>query len=206
MQIFDITRTLGLDTLSIPDDPAFESAKIASIQNGDIFNLRRLVISSHSGTHLDAPYHFFDDQSSLDQLPINRFVLEAQVIYIQNPKKISLQEIENYPIKPGQAILFKTKNRYLPRDTFSEKFVDLAEPAARWLVQKKISLVGIDYLSIERFDDDTFPVHQILLGSSILILEDIDLSQIEPGLYQLSCLPLKFKNADGAPCRAILIK
>lgn len=206
MQIFDITRTLGLDTLSIPDDPAFESAKIASIQNGDIFNLRRLVISSHSGTHLDAPYHFFDDQSSLDQLPINRFVLEAQVIYIQNPKKISLQEIENYPIKPGQAILFKTKNRYLPRDTFSEKFVDLTEPAARWLVQKKISLVGIDYLSIERFDDDTFPVHQILLGSSILILEDIDLSQIEPGLYQLSCLPLKFKNADGAPCRAILIK
>jgi len=206
MNIFDITRTLGMDTLTISDDPAFESTQILAIQNGDIANLNRLLMSSHTGTHLDAPYHFFDNLSPLDQLPVKRFVLDAQVISIQDVREIRLDEIENYTIIEGQAILFKTRNRHLPREGFSEKFVDLTESAARWLVQKKISLVGIDYLSIERFDDDTFPVHRILLGSNILILEDIDLSTIEPGSYQLICLPLKFKKSDGAPCRAILIK
>jgi len=206
MNIFDITRTLGMDTLTISDDPAFESTQILAIQNGDIANLNRLLMSSHTGTHLDAPYHFFDNLSPLDQLPVKRFVLDAQVISIQDVREIRLDEIENYTIIEGQAILFKTRNRHLSREGFSEKFVDLTESAARWLVQKKISLVGIDYLSIERFDDDTFPVHRILLGSNILILEDIDLSTIEPGSYQLICLPLKFKKSDGAPCRAILIK
>ena len=206
MNVFDITRTLGLDTITIPGDAAFRSTKFCTIQKGSVVNLSHIIMSSHTGTHLDAPYHFFDNLKSLDQLPINQFVLPARVVSIRNPHKIKLDEIENFKIKPGEAILFKTQNRHLPRDCFSKTFVDLSESAAKWLVAKKISLVGIDYLSIEQLDNKTLPVHRILLKAGILILEDIDLNQIEPDTYQLICPPLKFQQSDGAPCRAILIK
>jgi len=206
MNVFDITRTLGSDTLQIPGDPPFGATRISAIERGEISNLSYLTLSSHSGTHLDSPNHFFDHLPTLDQLPIGRFMLDAAVIEILHPKQIERSEIELHRIFPGMAVLFKTQNRFLSRDVFSDQFVDLSEAAARWLVDRKVAGVGIDYPSIEQFGDETFSVHRILLANDILILEDIDLARIAPGAYRLVCLPLKFQHADGAPCRAILLQ
>ena len=161
-------------------------------------------MSSHSGTHIDAPFHFFDGRESLDEVPVERFFLDADVIEIESPKSVTVHELDNYQVEPGQAVLFKTRNGNLTRERFNENFVYIESDAARWLVDKGVSLVGIDYISVERYDAMDFPVHRILLGAGVLILEDIDLRSAPPGRYRLTCLPIKTVRADGAPCRAVL--
>lgn len=198
--IIDITRTLGLDTVSFPDDADFSAAHTRS--SG--YALSRLVMSSHSGTHIDAPLHFFEGRESLDEVPVERFFLDADVIEIESQAAVTVSELDGYLIEPGQAVLFKTRNSDLPRERFHESFVYIEPVAARWLVDKGASLVGIDYISVERYDDMDFPVHRTLLGAGALILEDVDLRHVEPGRYRLTCLPIKTVCADGAPCRAVL--
>ncbi|MHC1575581.1 MAG: cyclase family protein [Candidatus Methanogasteraceae archaeon] len=198
--VIDITRTLGLDTVSFPDDADFSE----SHTRASGYALSRLVMSSHSGTHIDAPLHFFEGGKSLDEVPVERFFLDADVIEIESPTSVTVSELNSYPVEPGQAVLFKTSNSDLPREQFRENFVYIESDAARWLVDKGVSLVGIDYISVERYDDIDFPAHLTLLGAGALILEDIDLRSVEPGQYQLTCLPIKTVHADGAPCRAVL--
>ena len=196
----DITRTLGLDTVSFPDDADFSE----SHTRASGYALSRLVMSSHSGTHIDAPLHFFEGRESLDEVPVERFFLDADVIEIESQAAVTVSELDGYPVEPGQAVLFKTRNSDLPRERFYENFVYIESDAARWLVDKGVSLVGIDYISVERYDDMDFPVHLTLLGAGALILEDVDLRFVEPGKYRLTCLPIKTIHADGAPCRAVL--
>jgi arylformamidase len=103
-------------------------------------------------------------------------------------------------------VLFKTKNQNLLRNKFEKNYIYLSAGAAKVLIKSQIALVGIDYISIDSFHDDSCPVHKQLLGSEIFILEDINLKDVQPGEYQLICPPLKFSNSDGAPCRAVLVK
>ena len=198
--MIDITRTLGLDTISFPSDTKFS----VSERHADGYTISRLVLSSHSGTHIDAPLHFFEARESLDEIPIERFFLDADVISIESPVSVAMTELMDHSIEHGQAVLFKTKNSDLSRERFHEHFVYIESGVARWLVDAGVSLVGIDYPSVERYDDMDFPVHRMLLGAGVLILEDIDLRSVEPGRYRLICLPIKTKHADGAPCRAVL--
>ncbi|MEA3282188.1 MAG: cyclase family protein [Euryarchaeota archaeon] len=198
--IIDITRTLGLDTVSFPDDVDFSASHTRAFG----YAVSGLMMSSHSGTHIDAPFHFFERCESLDEVPVNRFFLDADVIEIESPTAVTVSELDSYPVKPDQAVLFKTRNSDLPREQFHENFVYIEPDAARWLVDKGVSLVGIDYISVERCDDMDFPVHRTLLGAGALILEDIDLRSVDPGRYHLTCLPIKTVRADGAPCRAVL--
>lgn len=198
--MIDITRTLGLDTIGFPSDTDFS----VSQRRADGYTLSRLVLSSHSGTHIDAPLHFLERRESLDEIPVERFFLDADVISIESAVSVTMAELDGYSIEHGQAVLFKTKNSDLPRERFHENFVYIESDVARWLVDRGVSLVGIDYLSVERYDDMDFPVHRMLLGAGALILEDIDLRSVEPGRYRLICLPIKTRHADGAPCRAVL--
>ncbi len=200
--MIDITRTLGLDTVNFPGDTDF----LASPAFSDGCTLSELVMSSHSGTHIDAPLHFFGMRESIDEVPVERFILDCDVIAIESPVAVTMAELDDYPIEPGkgQAILFKTKNSDLSRERFYEDFVYIEADVARWLLEMGVSLVGIDYLSVERYGDADFPVHRTLLGAGALILEDVDLRAVEPGRYRLVCLPIKVHRADGAPCRAIL--
>ena len=200
--IIDITRTLGLDTVSFPDDVDFSVSRVRA----DGYTISGLVMSSHSGTHIDAPLHFFEGRETLDEIPVDRFFLDVDVIEIESPVAVTMSELDGYQIEPGQAVLFKTKNSDLPRERFHENFVYIEPDVARWLVDMGVSLVGIDYLSVERYDDIDFPVHRILLGAGALILEDVDLRSAPPGRYRLVCLPIKTVHADGAPCRAVLCK
>jgi len=198
--IIDITRTLGLDTVSFPDDVDFSASRTRAFG----YALSRLVMSSHSGTHIDAPFHFFEGRESLDEVPVERFFLDADVIEIESPASVTVSELDGYPVEPGQAVLFKTRNSDLPRERFHENFIYIEPDAALWLVDKGVSLVGIDYVSVERYDDVDFPAHLTLLGADVLILEDVDLRAAPPGRYRLTCLPIKTVRADGAPCRAVL--
>jgi len=202
--IIDITRTIGYDTIDYPGDTKHTVSEQMSIKKGDEWNIFKLEMINHIGTHLDAPLHKFKNGKSLNDYPISSFILDCSVIEIKNKKLITLEEIKNINILRNSAILFKTKNSSLSRKKFNPDYVYLGIEAAEYLVNKQVSIVGIDYLSIDSFTGE-YPVHRILLSNEIMILEDINLKNVKPGSYKLICLPLKIKNANGAPVRAILI-
>jgi len=208
-KIYDISVILGTESIAYPGDTPYSRDLIWTIDEGGICELSKLQMSSHSGTHIDAPSHFIPHTKSIDHYAINDFILSAQVVNIEDKKSIRSIELENLDIEPGDALLFKTDNSISGRcrnGVFSESFVYLSPEAADFCVEKKVTLVGIDYISIEKYGDEVFPSHLKILGNDILILEGIDLKEVPQGRYTLICLPLKIKGGEASPVRAVLLQ
>ena len=207
--VYDIRVLLGVEDIDYPGTPPYSRELICSLKNGDTSNLSRLVMSTHSGTHLDAPSHFIPNGKSIDEYPATAFILPAQVVPIEDKEVIRPSELEKLDTGAGDALLFKTENsisgRSISRE-FLESFVCLSPEAADFCVRRKLGLVGIDYNTIEPYRARPFPVHEKLLYSGILILESINLREVPPGRYTLFCLPLKMKDAEASPVRAILVR
>lgn len=205
MRIHDITVPLSADLPVYPGDPAISVEAWDRIAEGDHANVSRLTLGTHSGTHIDPPRHFKDAGLCVDELPLELLVGKAQVVEIKGVKEIGPKQLERVHVKGVQRLLLKTGNSQLwQEEGFREEYAALTPEGARYLREAGVKLVGIDYLSIERFHGDG-EVHRTLLDSGILIVEGLDLSEVAPGQYQLICLPLKVKGGDGAPVRALLI-
>ena len=207
--VYDISVWLGAESFDYPGHPPFSREPIATTKSRGALELSKLVMSAHAGTHIDAPAHFIPGGKHIDDYPAQRFILPAQVLTIEDKEAIRPSELENRDIKPGDALLFKTDNSISGRCTsgvFSESFVYMSPEAADFCVEKKVSLVGIDYGSIDRYSAQDFPAHHKLLGNDILILESINLKEVPPGRYTLFCPPLKIRGAEGSPARATLIR
>ena len=206
MAIFDIS--IGIDeSLPLwPGDPELRLHWAAKIEQGDLVKLTELSMSIHTGTHIDAPLHFLPQGKSIDNLNIDVFVGEAQVVAIpQEVDLITVEILRKLPTINASRVLFKTKNsQFWGTRNFQRDYVALEASAAQWLVDQGIQLVGIDYLSIAPFNDPV-PTHKILLSNNVVIVESLDLRSVEPGLYTLICLPLKLMGREAAPARAILI-
>jgi arylformamidase len=175
------------------------------MDRGDICNARYLTMSAHTGTHMDAPLHFVNNGESIDRMPLTATIGPARLIQIEHAEFITPEELSRHGIQPGERILFKTRNIW-DTSSFLKKFVHCNAPAARHLVERKVQTIGIDYLSIGAYEGDGVETHQILLGAGVWVIEGLDLSQLEPGNYDLICLPLKILNGDGAPARAVVRK
>lgn len=207
-RVYDISVLLGEQSIDYPGDTPYARDLIWTIAESGTCNLSRLGMSAHSGTHVDAPYHFIEDGRKIDECPVADFILPAVVVEVEDEISITPGEIEGKDIRPGDAVLFKTGNSRSGRcrsGTFSEAFVHLSAEAAGHLVRCEVRLVGIDYVTIERFGDDRFPSHHTLLGHGIFVLEGIDLTEVPVGRYTLFCLPLRIKGAEASPVRAILV-
>lgn len=207
-EIYDISLVLGEQCPAYPGDEPFTISSVAGINSGSPYNLSRLRMSPHWGTHIDAPAHFIDGGNTIDLYPVENFILPAVVIETDD-KIINMKALEGLEISPRQAVLFKTRNSmdgkiYSPG--FDTDFVHMNFQAAQHLVSRKPALVGIDYLSIEEHDSQTYPIHRLFLANEILILESLNLSQVPPGEYTLICLPLKIKACEASPVRAVLIR
>ncbi len=189
-----------------PGDPEFRAERVRSLDRGDVCNLTALSTSAHIGTHMDAPKHFIRDGMGMDELPLDAVIGPCRVVAIHDPVAISPAELEGQGLKGGDRVLFKTSNstNAWGRSDFVEDFVYISKEGARWLVEHQIQTVGVDYLSIGGFFKDGVETHQILLGAGVWVIEGLNLSAIEPGDYELVCLPLKIRGSDGAPARAIL--
>lgn len=202
--LYDITRVVGVDTLTYPGDPEPAFEQLSRISDGAPYNLTAVNFSCHCGTHIDAPLHFTAQGAALDQLPISRFILRAHVIDTTAVYELKPAVLDGAGIQPGDAVLFKTRNAALPRICYHPQLAGITPLLAQRLVELGIGLAGIDYLSPELEQEGHYPVHQTLLGAGVLILEDADLSAAPPGTYRLYCLPLKLGGAEAAPCRAVL--
>ncbi len=208
MQTYDISVAVSPDLPAWPGDPGVVLERVEKIESGADSNLTRLSMSAHSGTHVDAPYHFLQDGVSIDQLPIDLFTGRAYVLHLSDVDLITAQVLENAAIPPRtRRVLFKTRNSDLwarREADFHPDYVALSADAASYLVDRGVKLVGVDYLSVAPFNA-TVSTHEILLKAGVVIVEGLDLSEVAQGRYTFYCLPLKLVGADGAPARAILV-
>ena len=207
--IYDISLMLGGDAIDYVDLPKYCSEQIWKLEDGKIANLSRLVMTSHHGTHVDVPFHFIPDGKRLDEFPIERWIRPAHVVSIKDKEAIRPSELQYLDIEPGDALLFKTDNSIsglITSGVLYEEFVYMSPEAAEFCVEKKVSLIGIDYYTIDRLDDAEHVSHHKILGNDILILEAINLKAVPPGKYTLFCLPLNLKGVDGSPARAVLVR
>lgn len=202
----DVSITIKNHMVHWPDDPPVLIERILDMESGSNCNLSVASMSLHTGTHVDAPYHFLKSGVGIDQIPITAIIGLARVIEIKNQRKIEPKELHLYNIGSGERILFKTRNseRCWKTGAFVKDFVYLSTEAAQFLVSKKVQTVGIDYLSIGGYKKNETEVHRLLLEAGIWIIEGLNLAHVEPGIYELICLPLKIEQGDGAPARAIL--
>jgi arylformamidase len=206
-KIIDVTAPLSPHLPTFPGDPPFQMDSIYRIADGQPYNVTRLSLSTHSGTHVDAPYHFLADGATVDQLPLEILMGKARVVELSVLDRIERDDLEALDLRDDIRVLIKTRmSGQLRNSAFQEDFVYLTPDAARYLVQAGIKLVGIDYLSIEKFQSKEYASHHALLGAGVVVIEGLDLSEAEPGEYDMTCLPLRIAGADGAPARVVLRK
>ena len=189
-----------------PGDPPFHIERAEDQAKGDTATVSKMTLGVHTGTHMDAPLHFIRNATTIDAMPLSACVGRARVIEIQDPKSIKRQELADHLISNGERILFKTANsdHAWNSDQFVEDFVFISQDAARYLAQTGVLCVGVDYLSVGGFREDGPETHHALLEAGVWIIEGLNLSGVDPGDYELVCLPLKLVGAEGAPARAIL--
>ena len=204
MSFHDISLKLTGETLRWVTAPPFELEERRRMSKGDPNNSSALNMSVHSGTHIDAPFHFVADGNTIDQLPLERFIGPALVYAVEAERYITKEHVAGIRLDGATRVLFKTKNSALLRkQEYDPDFVAISVEAAQSLVELGVELVGLDYLSVAHADEQA-PVHRACLDHGGVLLEGIDLSAVAPGRYELMCLPIPLGDSDGAPCRAVL--
>jgi arylformamidase len=205
--IYDLSVPISSELPSWPGDPAINIDNWSSLANGESANVSALCFSAHTGTHVDAPAHFLEGAKQVESLDLEVLIGEAQVIEVSDD---TLMIDENFVAANCESevkrVLFKTRNSSLWDNQFKTNFTYLELPAAKRLIAQGVKLVGIDYLSIEKFHSVDHVVHRELLANEVIILEGLDLSEVPAGKYELICLPLRLRSqlGDGAPARAVL--
>ena len=208
MELFDISVPLRPGMVVYPGDTPFRSQRLRAIARGDAYNLTRLQLGAHAGTHVDAPLHFIDGGADVTRLPLTALIGPAHVVDATGiSADIDTATLARLDIPPeAHRLLFKTPNSHLWEfSEFSDRFFGIAVDAARVLASRGVELVGIDYLSLAPASDPA-PAHIALLEAGVVILEGVDLRAVEPGPYQLICLPLSIEGCEGAPARAVLLR
>ncbi|WP_243074346.1 cyclase family protein [Microbacterium sp. SS28] len=204
MLTFDVSRLITpTEALGQGDDP-LESWTICDVGEADPCRITSLENwTTHFLTHVDAPRHFFDDGATLDQLPLERFAASALVVDVGDALVVTPTHVPDADLA-GLAVLFKTTASTWDTRVFHPQHPYVGVGAARELVARGANIVGIDYLSVDRFGDDEYPAHKTLLASGVIVLEGLDLAEIEAGEYELVAYPLRIHDADGSPVRAVL--
>jgi arylformamidase len=204
MKLIDVTLPLDAALPTYPGNTPFALEAVKRIANGDSSNLSTLHLSAHCGTHVDAPRHFIDGAPGADALALEMMLGRTRVVEIRS-RAIGAAELADLDLADDVRILFKTSNsRLWGSPDFRTDFVGVTASGAEHLIAHGIKVVGIDYLSIEEFETPGAPAHHVLLGGGAIVIEGLDLRDVEPGIYDMLCLPLRVVGADGAPARVLL--
>ena len=208
MEIFDVSLPISPRLPTWPGDPRISLTRASAISRGDPANVSRLDAGVHTGTHVDAPVHFVEGAPGIDSIPVEALVGPCLVV-AADPPGTELRP-EDLPATDHRRILFKTRNSKLwaaGAEDFDTEFVAVGPALADRLVAEGKVLVGVDYLSVESYHAPfEHPVHHRLLEARMVVVEGLDLGAVEPGEYELYCLPMKLVGSDGAPARTVLVR
>lgn len=207
-KIYDVSVPIREGGLVYPGNPAIHIALQQAVARGAGANVSSVEFGSHTGTHVDAARHFFDDGQTVDQIPLETLMGPALVLeFGDDVRAVGRADLEKKGLDGAKRVLLKTRNSgYLTQDpAFHQDYTYLAPDGAEFIVERGVKLVGIDYLSIEQFHSGHHLTHLTLLRAGVVIVEGLNLDGVPPALYELCCLPLKLAGVDGAPARAVLI-
>ena len=210
MRIYDLSVPISAQTPTYPGDPGIDIRQWLSLEQGDPASVTAICFGAHTGTHVDAPAHFIRGGTRLDSLSLDILLGEVEVVEIPlDAIEITEGHVETTCRVGTKRVLFKTRNSHFWNERHGEFHTDytfLSPLAAKRLVANGTQLVGIDYLSVEQFQSQTFETHQTLLSSGVVVIEGLDLREVGAGVYELICLPLKIADGsgDGSPARAVL--
>jgi arylformamidase len=208
MKLYDVTVPVFEGMPTWPKDPGVSMQLARSIARGDGANVTRLQMGAHTGTHMDAPFHFEPDGYGTDRISLEVLVGSCRVFDLTTiPGHIDRAALERCDLHHVTRALFKTKNsehwRRGDRE-FDTQFLAIVADGAEVLVRQGVALVGVDYLSVEPYGSKQHPVHHTLLQAKVAIIEGLNLSEVPAGDYELMALPMKLQGADGAPARVVL--
>ena len=210
-EIFDISRPLNEDLAEWPGDAPFHFEFTKQIAKGDVVNLGKIDMSVHNGTHADGWFHFDSDAETIDRVPLENFLGRAVVVDLSQKfssgtqREISIVDLEeaSTPLKTAPRLLIKT-GIWRDPTVFPDWIPVIAQDVPEWLKARGVKLIGLDLPSVDAIDAKVLRNHHALYAARIAIVESLDLSEIEPGIYNFTALPLKIIGGDGAPVRAIL--
>jgi arylformamidase len=207
MKLIDVSVPLDATLPTYPHNTPFSLEPIKRLASGDSSNVSTLHMSAHCGTHVDAPRHFFDNGPGTEALPLDLLMGRVRVIQVTSRTGVAAEDLADQDFSEDVRILIKTRNSLLwGTPEFRPDYIGVTESGARHLVAHGIKLVGVDYLSVEAFKTPGAPAHRVLLGAGAIVIEGLNLRDVEPGIYDLCCLPLRIVGSDGAPARVVLRK
>ena len=202
----DVSVPLHTGMVHWPTDPSVRIERIADMDQGAVCNVSKVEMCAHVGTHMDGLNHFIKDGAPLDTVPFDAVIGPCRIIEIKDTDSVKRDELKKHNLRKGERILLKTRNskRQWWDEDFDTRFIHISKDAAQHMVERNIRTIGIDYLSVGGYERDGVECHQVLLGAGVWIIEGLNLTKVKPGKYDLICLPVKIRNSDGAPARAIL--
>lgn len=205
MKLIDVTVPVDASLPAYPGNTPFSIEPIKRIARGDSSNVSTLHMSAHAGTHVDAPRHFFDDGPGAEGLPLEMLMGRARVVEITSRKGVTPDDFADVDLSEDVRVLLKTPNsRLWGSPEFHKDYVGVTEAAAKFLIDRGVKVLGVDYLSVEMFKTPGAPAHHVLLGGGTIVIEGLNLRDVDPGIYDMICLPLRIVGSDGAPARVIL--
>ena len=209
MKIYDITAAIRSAMPVYEGDPGVKIEPWSAFAKGDSSNVSMLNFGAHTGTHVDAPSHFLEGAAGVESLALDVLIGPAEVIEVPNGSHVIDEAFVANNCAGTLRVLFKTRNSAFWKESgtgFRADYTHLDPQAAAKLVELGARLVGIDYLSVEKFNSDNFETHHVLLSNGVIIVEGLDLGAVPAGKYELLCLPLRIRggSGDGAPARAVL--
>ncbi|HEU4492997.1 MAG TPA: cyclase family protein [Rubrobacteraceae bacterium] len=210
MEIIDITAPTGPRSVMWPGQDPPSRKFLSHTDRGDSSTVSQWTLSAHTGTHADARMHFIPGSWTMESLKLSRCVGPCRVVDLTHVVgHVTRTALEAAVVAGAARLLLKTRNSQdglLERDRFVEDYVAIEREAAEYIVEIGVETVGVDYLSVEPFEDKEFNTHHTLLGADVIVIEGLVLDGVEPGEYFLACLPLKLEDSDGSPARAILVR
>ncbi|HSW39057.1 MAG TPA: cyclase family protein [Acidobacteriota bacterium] len=206
VEYFDISHALHEGMAVWPGDPELKLYAVCRIGDGRPANVSSFHMGTHAGTHLDAPFHLDDNGGGVADVPLNVLIGAVRVVAPVVAECIRAEDLAKFDWQGVQRVLFKTRAGTSDEESFDPGFIHLDPDAAEFIAARGILFVGTDAPSVDPFGSVTLPSHRILLGQKIAILEWACLEKVQPGDYELICLPLKLLGMDGSPVRAVLRK
>jgi arylformamidase len=205
MKLIDVSVPLDASLPTYPGNTPFSLEAIKRLARGESSNVSTVHMSAHTGTHVDAPRHFFDGAAGIDMLPLEMLIGRVRLIEVRARKGIGPDELADIDLSEDVRVLIKTPNsRLWGSPEFNPDYVGVTEAGAKHLVGHGIKVLGVDYLSVEQFKQPGAPAHHVLLGGGTIVIEGLNLRDVEPGVYEMFCLPLRIVGAEGAPARVVL--
>lgn len=206
--IIDVSRPIFTGMAIYPRNPVVEIGAARRIARGDSSNVSLLTLGSHTGTHVDAPFHMDDAGAGVDHVSLDAMIGPAIVIDLADDvRAISAAHLEGR-IGSHTRVLLRSRNsaRFAASGVFEEDFTYLAPDGAALLVERGVRFVGVDALSVEQYHAGHHRSHDTLLRAGVAVVEGLALENVAPGEYEVICLPLRIRDCDGAPARVVLIR